>query len=451
MKIIIVGCGKVGETLAMQLSSEGHDITVIDLNAERIEQLSAKGDIMGIVGNGAMHSVQEEAGVNEADLLIAVTESDELNLLCCMIAKKNDKCRVIAKVQNPDYRSEINYLKDELGLAMVINPEYAAAKEIARVLRFPSATKIETFSKGEVELIKFRLEGQCNIIGMSVKEMAMKYGANILVCTVEREDGAYIANGDFVFRARDLVSIVGSPKEASVFFKKINHSTHAVNNAIIVGSSEISEYLCSILDKSGISLKIIDNNLERCEELSSEFERATIIHGDETDQELLIEEGVEMTDAFLTLTKSDEENILLSLFAKNSSNAKIITKINNPEYETIISHLDIDTTIYPKNITSDMIVRYVRAMNNTVGSNVETMYKIIKGKIEASEFAISEGSPVIGVPLSELQLKNDVLVAAILRAGDVIIPHGQDAIQSGDGVIVVTKILGLSDISDILK
>jgi trk system potassium uptake protein TrkA len=451
MKIIIVGCGKVGETLALQLSSEGHDITVIDINGERVDQLSAKGDIMGIVGNGAMHSVQDEAGINETDLLIAVTESDELNLLCCMIAKKNANCRVIAKVQNPDYRSEIPYLKDELGLAMVINPEYAAAKEIARVLRFPSATKIETFSKGEVELIKFRLEEDCNIIGMSVKEMAMKYGANILVCTVERDDAAYIANGDFVFKTRDLVSIVGSPKEASLFFKKINHSTHAVKSTMIIGSSEISEYLCAILNRSGINLKIIDNDLERCEELSAELEHVTVIHADETDHELLVEEGIESTDAFVTLTKNDEENVLLSLFAKNAGKAKIIAKINNPEYESIINHLDLDTTIYPKNITSDMIVRYVRAMSNTQGSNVETMYNIIKGKIEASEFAIGQGAPVIGVPLAQLKFKDDVLIAAILRGGNVIIPHGQDIIEVGDSVIVVTKILGLSDISDILK
>jgi trk system potassium uptake protein TrkA len=220
---------------------------------------------------------------------------------------------------------------------------------------------------------------------------------------------------------------------------------------MIIGSSEISEYLCAILNRSGINLKIIDNDLERCEELSAELEHVTVIHADETDHELLVEEGIESTDAFVTLTKNDEENVLLSLFAKNAGKAKIIAKINNPEYESIINHLDLDTTIYPKNITSDMIVRYVRAMSNTQGSNVETMYNIIKGKIEASEFAIGQGAPVIGVPLAQLKFKDDVLIAAILRGGNVIIPHGQDIIEVGDSVIVVTKILGLSDISDILK
>lgn len=453
MNIIIVGCGQVGETLAAELGGEGNNITVVDLCVEKINSITAKLDVMGVVGNGATHTTLREAGIEAADLLIAVTNSDELNLLCCMIAKRHGKCRVIARVQSPEYNSETAYLKNELGLAMVINPEYAAAQEIARVLRFPAANQIETFAKGRVELLKFRIPDHSMLVGMSVKNVIVKLKCDVLICTVERENTAHIVNGDFVFEKRDLISIIASPKSASDFFKKIGYRGNSIKDAFIIGLGDITYYLCDILKKSGISLKVIDKEPEKCDELAALHERVTVICGDETDQELLIEEGIEKTDAFISLTNSDEKNISLSLSAKNFGRGKIITKINKPEYDSIIKHLDLDTTIYPKNITSDMIVRYVRAMTNTLGSNVETMYTFIKGEVEATEFIVNEGAAVIGIPLSELgpKLKDNMLVAAILRGDKVIIPHGQDMIMAGDAVVIVSKLLGLNDISDILR
>ncbi len=450
MKIIIVGCGQVGETLAAELGGEGNNITVIDLSSTKVNAITSKLDVMGVVGNGATPTIQKEAGIDTADLLIAVTNSDELNLLCCMIAKRHGKCRVIARLQNPEYSSESAYLKDELGLAMVINPEHAAAEEIARVLRFPAANKIETFAKGRVELLKFRLPENSSIIGLSVKDVVIKLRCDVLVCTVERENETYIANGDFVFEGRDVVSIISSPKKAANFFKKINMERHSTKNVIIVGAGETSHYLCETLRKSGMSIKVIDNDLELCENFSSIHEEVTVIHGDETDRELLVEEGISDADAFVAMSDYDEQNIFLSLFAKNSGKVKIVTKINKPEYDDIIKYLDIDTTVYPKSITSDMIVRYVRAMKNLPGSNVETMYNFIKGEVEATEFIVRESSPIIDTPLSKLKFKENVLVAAILRDKSVIIPRGNDMIKPGDAVVIVSKILGLGDISDVI-
>lgn len=452
MNIIIVGCGQVGETLAAELGAEGNDITIVDPVAEKVNAIVSRLDVMGVVGNGATHTTLREAGIEKADLLIAVTGSDELNILCCLIAKRHGRCNVIARIQNPVYNSESSYLQNELGLAMVINPEYAAAEEIARVLRFPAANKIETFAKGRVELLKFRLPQDSMLVGMSVRNVISATKSDVLICTCERENEAYIVNGDFVFEKNDLISVIATPKNAYTFLKKIGIKGGSVGDALILGSGPITYYLCDILRKSGISLKVIDKNPKRCEELASLHREVTVILADETDQELLVEEGIEKADAILSLTESDDENILLSLSAKNYGEGKIITKIDKPEYDDIIRRLEFDTAIYPKIITSDMIARYVRAMQNTLDSDMETMYTFIKDKVEASEFIIKDGSPVVNIPLSELGkvLKKDVLVAAILRGDKVIIPHGQDMILPGDAVVIVSKLLGFDDISDII-
>jgi trk system potassium uptake protein TrkA len=279
MNIMIVGCGKVGQALAEQLNEDGNNITVIDTDAALVGDVSARLDVMGYVGNGATHTLQEEAGIGKTDLLIAVTGSDELNLLCCLIAKKSGNCRTIARVKNPAYSSETNYFKDELGLAMVINPEHAAATEIARVLRFPAAMKIEPFGKGRVELITFKLGKDCPLVGLSVKDAMSKLKVNVLVCTIERGEEAYIANGDFVFEERDVCSIVAEPKAASEFFAKIQMKGNSIKNAMIVGGGVITHYLCEMLEKSGISLKIIEKDLKICQELSGKWHKSTIIHG----------------------------------------------------------------------------------------------------------------------------------------------------------------------------
>lgn len=451
MDIIIVGCGKVGQTLTEQLNDEGNNITVIDTNPEKVRAISARYDVMGVVGNGATHRVQQEAGIDRAELLIAVTGSDELNLLCCLAAKKAGNCKTIARVRDPEYSADASFLKNELGLAMVINPEQAAAAEIARVLRFPSAMKIDTFAKGRVELLKFKLPENSPLVGMSVRQIITTLRCDILVCTVERDDDAYIANGDFVFEEKDIISIIASPKNASDFFKKINYKLHSVKDALIMGGNEITHYLADILLESGIKVKVIEKDRSECDALCTQFPQITVINGDPIEQEILLEEGLSNAGAVLALTAFDEENILLSLFAKKESNAKIVTKLNRIDFDEVIKDLDLDTVIYPKNITSDMIVRYVRSMEGTIGSNMENLYNIIIDKIEAAEFAIQEDSDITGIPLSELKLKENVLIASILRGKKVIIPRGSDTINVGDSVIIVSKHLGLRDITDVLR
>ncbi len=451
MNIIIIGCGKVGETLALQLNENGNYITVVDTDSERVNDVAEHLDVMGVVGNGATHTVQEEAGIEKADLLIAVTGSDELNLLCCLVAKIAGNCRAIARIKNPEYSSEAPYLRDELGLAMVINPEAAAAAEIARVLRFPSAIKIDTFAKGRVELIKFRLPENSRIVGMAVKDVVSKLGCDILFCTVERGEDAYIANGHFVFAGKDVVSIIATPKNASEFFRKIDHAIRPVKDVMVVGGGDLAQYLCRLLGRSGISIKLIDRDPHRCDELCAQLPEVNVICGDGSDRDLLLEEGIKSAASFVALTGQDEENILLSLFAKTAGCGKVVTKINRPDFDDVIRHLDLDSTIYPKRITADIIVRYVRAMKKSAGSNMETLYNVIQGKVEAAEFIVRDGSPVLDIPLMKMPKKPNILIAAIIRDEQVIIPRGGDCILAGDRVVIVSHVMSLNDISDILE
>ncbi len=451
MKIIIVGCGRVGQTLTEKLNADGNDITVIDVSSQKVKTLTSRFDVLGVVGNGATHAAQREAGIDGADLLIAVTNSDELNLLCCLIAKKEGNCQTIARVKNPEYSQETAYLQNELGLAMVINPEYAAAEEIARVLRFPSAIKIEPFGKGKVELVKFRLSPDGLLAGLSVREMMMKFRPDILVCSVERGEEAYIPNGNFVFQGKDVVSIIATPKNANDFFIKIKYKGHSIKDAIVIGGGVITHYLCEILERSNISLKVIEKDLKTCEEISAKWRKTIVINGNASEQELLLEEGLARADAFVALAHHDEENILLSLFAKEAGVKKLVTKINRTDYDRVINRLDLDTVICPKNVVSGEILRYVRATKNSQGSNMETLHNIIEDKVEAAEFIVKDGSPIIGMPLSQLKFKKNVLVASILRDGQVIIPRGHDFIQTGDAVIVITKGLPLENIADVLE
>lgn len=451
MKIIIVGLGKVGATLASQLNEEGNDIIIIDEDAAKVKALSSKYDVMGVIGNGATREVQKEAGVDSADLLIAVTGSDELNLLCCLFAKKSGNCQTIARIKSPEYSTDAAYIKNELGLAMVINPEYAAAQEIARILNFPSAIKIDTFAKGKVEILKVKLPEGSILVGKSVRDVVTKLRCNVLICTVERDGDVFIPKGDFIFEENDLISIVSSPRSAVSFFKKIGYNIQPAKNVIIVGGGNISHYLCEMLEHDGVRAKVIEKNKEICDVLSEKFEKTTIIHGDATDEATMREEGIATTDAFVALGGIDEENILLSLFARNEGSQKIITKINRIEYNDVIDRLDLGSIIYPKHITADLILRYVRARKNRHGSNMETLYNIIKGKVEAIEFSIGNNSPLIGKTIAELEVNENVIIAAILRGRSVIIPRGQDSFSAGDSVVIVTKDLTLHNLTDALK
>ena len=451
MNIIIVGCGKVGRVLTEQLNEPGNNITVVDINGARATDVAERYDVMQVAGNGATRAVLEEAGIKKADLLIAVTGSDERNLLCCLMAKKAGGCQTIARVRSPQYDADVRYLKEELGLAMVINPEFAAAGEIARVLRFPSAIKIDTFVKGKIELLKFKLPEDSPLCGMQVREISPKLHCDVLVCTVERDDDAFIAYGDFRFEARDVISIIADPKSAYNFFKRINYKAKPVDDVLIAGGGDITHYLCQILEKDGIGITVIEKDEERADLLSDRFSNVNVIHADAINQEVLMQENIDKTDAFVSLTNIDEENILLSLFAKSVSDGKIVTKINRIDFDTVIDHLDLDTIIYPKNLTSDFIVRYVRAMNKTIGTNLETLYQIIKGKVEAAEFIVKTDSALTAAPLMQLKLRDGVLVAAIVRNGKVLIPRGSDTIQQGDSVVIVTNHLGLHDMNDLLQ
>ncbi len=450
MKIIIVGCGKVGETLAAVLSQEGNDITIIDKRETAVDNLCNQYDIMGYVGNGASYSVQLEADIKHTDLMIAVTGSDELNLLCCLISKMAGNCHTIARVRNPEYGNEMSYIKEELGLAMVINQELTAASEISRVLKFPSAIEIDTFAKGRAELLRFRIPDNSILHDMTLSDLHSKLKCNVLVCTVERQGQAIIPKGDYTLMAGDVISVVAAARDEIAFFRKIGIPANQVKSVMIVGGGDIAFYLAKILLSVGIQVKIVERRLERCEELSELLSKATIIRGDGSSRQLLEEEGIGQTEGFVALTDFDEENVFLSLYAKKRGVRKVVTKVNRLVFDEVIENLDLDTVIYPRDLTAEYILQYVRAMKNSIGSNVETLHRIIDNKAEALEFLIRDNFRGRDIPLQELPIKPDVLVACINHKGQIILPRGRDVMRQGDTVIIITAKKGLNDINDIL-
>ena len=450
MKIIIVGCGKVGTTLAEQLNRENHDITLIDCDSEALQSISDSTDVMSVTGNGAVYQVQMEAGIKEADLLIATTNSDELNMLCCLIAKKAGNCHTIARIRNPEYSAEINYIREELNLSLAINPELAAAREIARLLRFPNAIKIELFAKGRIELLKFLIPKDSILDRMKVMDVVSRLKSNVLICAVERGDNVVIPDGNFEMRGGDKISFIAPHADCADFFRKAGIENNTVNSAMFVGGGKLTVYLAKALADTKIKIKIIEQDEERCRILSEILPHAMIIHGDGSDQKLLLEEGIRQTEAFASLTVFDEENILLSLYAASQSGAKLITKVNKIAFENVINSLNLGSVIYPKMLTADIILQYVRAMQNSMGSNIETLYKIVADKAEALEFRVRGDSPVLGIPLEKLRTRNNLLVACINRNGRIIMPRGKDTLEAGDTVIIVTTHTGLNDLKDIL-
>ena len=450
MKIIIVGCGKVGTTLAEQLNRENHDITLIDCDSEALQSISDSTDVMSVTGNGAVYQVQMEAGIKEADLLIATTNSDELNMLCCLIAKKAGNCHTIARIRNPEYSAEINYIREELNLSLAINPELAAAREIARLLRFPNAIKIELFAKGRIELLKFLIPKDSILDRMKVMDVVSRLKSNVLICAVERGDDVVIPDGNFEMKGGDKISFIAPHAECADFFRKAGIENNTVNFAMFVGGGKLTVYLAKALADTKIKIKIIEQDEERCRILSELLPHAMIIHGDGSDQKLLLEEGIRQTEAFASLTGFDEENILLSLYAASQSRAKLITKVNKIAFENVINALNLGSVIYPKMLTADIILQYVRAMQNSMGSNIETLYKILADKAEALEFRVRGDSPVLGIPLEKLRTRNNLLVACINRNGRIIMPRGKDTLEAGDTVIIVTTHTGLNDLKDIL-
>ncbi len=450
MKIIIVGCGKVGYVLTEQLTKEGHDITLIDKDDEKLTRVSSNMDVYCVNGNGTSYETQLEAGIKDTDLLISVTDSDEINMLCCLIAKKVGNCKTIARVRKPEYDFEVNFLKEELGLSMSINPEMTAAAEMSRLIQYPKALDVETFVKGRVTLIKVAVTKDSPLDGLVIKDIASVAGKRTLACIVDRNKELTIPNGDFQLKEGDIVSLILPVEESNSFFKKMKIKSSPIKSVMIAGGGTTSYYLAKQLSKTGVSVKIIEEDKKRCEELSELLPDAMIINGSCIDKDLLLSEGITETDALAALTDLDEENILLTLYAKKVGKCKTMTKIDKLTFGEVMSDLEMDTVVSAKAITAAYIIRYVRAMQNSYGSKVQTLHRLYDGQVEALEFRITNNAKVIEKSLYELNLKKNLLICCISRKGKIITPSGQDMLMPGDGVIIVTTNTGLQDIDDIL-
>ncbi len=452
MDIVIIGDGKVGHKLAMQLSGEKYNVTLIDKSEKKLRDAVNEMDVSCVVGDGASADIQRQADVPGADLVIACASTDEMNLFCCLLARKLGAKQTIARVRNPIYHNQIDLLKEDLKLSMAVNPERALAGEISRVLIFPSAAKIETFAKGRVELVEVTYPSHSSIEGLSLSELYKKHQIKMLVCAVQRGGEVYIPDGNFVPQAGDKINIAASHQEIERFLKLTNGMRDKAKNVMICGGGRVAYYLGSQLLELGMQVKIIEMDEKRCMELCDLLPKATIIHGNATDHELLEEEGISKADAFVTLTGMDEENIIMSMYAKTRNVPKVVTKVNDEGLQSMVDQLGMESVVSAKNVTANVITSYVRAMRNSMGSaNVETVYKLIGGKIEALEFRIREKTKYTGVPLKDLRLKINHLVACIVRNRRIIIPGGNDTLEVGDNVIVISMEQGLEDLQDIMR
>ena len=451
MKIVIIGDGKVGHKLAIQLSEENYDITLIDQNEGKLKEALNEMDIFCITGNGADAEIMKQADVPRADLVIACASTDEMNMLSCLIARRLGAKHTIARVRNPIYYRQIGMLKEDLQLSMAVNPELAASNEILRILLFPEANKVETFMKGRVELVEYALGSDQPLTDLSLAEVYRKFQIKILVCAVKRGKEVYIPDGNFVLREGDRIHIAAGHQDLKTFFKSLGRKNAKVKKVIICGGGHVCFYLAAQLLKVGMQVKIIERNEKRCEELCELLPKATILHGNAADHDLLLEEGIGDADAFVALTGMDEENIIMAFFAKTIGVPKIIAKVNEDMRAQMIEGLGIDSIVSAKSATADEIMGYVRARNNSYSSaNVETMYHLVQGKVEALEFIIKKECEYTQMSLKDLPIKKNNLIACIGRKRDVIIPNGDDHLEAGDSVIVVTKDHIVSSFRDIL-
>ena len=453
MKIIIVGVGKVGLALTKHLSRE-NKVTIIDQNPQLVDNIINIYDVMGVCGNGASYDVQKEAEADKADLLIATASSDEINILTCLVAKKLGIPHTIARIRNPEYEKQLRFMREELGLSMSINPEKATAREIARVLRFPAAMKLESFSKGRLELVEYRLPENSALHGMRLSDLYRNIRVRVLICAVSRREETYIPSGDFVLQAGDKIYLTAAPHELELFFRHLGVFRGRASSVMIVGASKLCYYLASQLIDMGMSVKIVDQNRQRCVEMGERLPKALVIVGDGTDSELLQEEGISQTDAFVAITGLDEANILMSMSAaRQSRDCKVVAKINRRSLMELVSTEGmIDSVVSTGAVTTELILKYIRAMKNATGSQVKTLHRIVDEKVEALEFGIKENYSFVGVPLRDLRIKSGILVAGIVRrSGRIVIPTGDDVINQGDDVIVVATDTGIQDIRDIFQ
>lgn len=451
MKIIIIGDGKVGYKLARQLSTEKYDVVLIDSDEKKLRFATDHLDIACVAGNGADAEVLKQADIAHADLAIACTSEDECNMLSCLIARKLGARHTIARVRNPIYYRQIGLLKEDLHLSMAVNPELIVADEISRLLIFPDASQIETFVKGRMELLELPVSANGVLEGMRLSDMYKKFQIRLLVCAVERGEDVRIPDGEYVLKAGDRLHIAASHKDLERFFKANGKRREKIKKVIICGGGRVGYYLAAQLSTLGMQVKIIEENARRCEELCELLPKATIINGDATDHDLLVEEGVEEADAFVALTGMDEENIILSLYAKSQNVDKIVAKVNEDRRARMVEEFGIDSIVSVKTATADAIMSYVRARKNSQASaNIETMYQLVDDKVEALEFIIKSATEYTGIPLKDLALKPNNLIVCIGRKRQIILPSGEDCIEVGDSVVVITMEKHIEDIRDIM-
>lgn len=452
MNIIISGCGKIGTTVIGSLVAEGHNIIAIDNNPDVINEITNIYDVMGICGNGVDSDVLEEACPKDADLFVSIAGSDELNMLSCLLARKMGVKNTIARIRTPEYNDKsLGFLRKHLELSMAINPERLAAHEVFNLLKFPSAVKIEPFTHRYLEMIELKLRENSFLDNVKLSELRTKFNAKVLVCCIQRGEEVFIPDGNAILKSGDKIGIIASHTELQKLFKGVGHLQKPAKDVIILGGSRVAYYLAEMLTNIGTSVKIIEKDEKTCELLSELLPKATIIHGDGATQEVLLEEGLLTTDAFVALTGIDEENILLSIFAEANKVPKVIAKVNREELAAMADNLGLDTTVSPKKIVSDLLIRYARALENSVGSNVETLYKLMDGKAEALEFNAKEDSRITGIELKDLKIKKNILIGGIIRDRKTIIPGGTDMILEGDKVVVISANHRLQDLTDILE
>ena len=453
MKIVIVGCGKIGSTILDSLVEEGHDVVGIDTDEKVVNEMMNMYDIMGVCGSGTDYAMLQEAGADNAEIFIAATSLDELNMISCFMAKKMGARHTIARIRNPEYNLEnLGFLKQQLDLSMALNPESLAAVEMFNILQLPYAVKIQTFSQRNFEIIEMIIKEGSALAGMKLMDLRNKFKAKFLICVVQRGEEVYIPSGTFELQAGDKIGLTASIPEIQKLMRSLGLGNKKARNVMILGGSKIAYYLARMLLASGNGVKIIEQSHEKCEELSASLDKAVIIEGDGAQQELLLEEGLNTIDAFVALTGMDEENILISIFAATQKVPTVISKINRNELASMAAKLGLDCIISPKRIVSDVIVRYARALENSRGSNVETLYNIMDDKAEVLEFNVKGDFKQANIPLRDLELKKNILIAGIIRDRKPIIPSGDDCIMKNDKVIVVVASdQRLNDLSDIVK
>ena len=449
MHIIIVGLGKLGMTMTKQLVNEGHSVSVVDTNNDKLTKAVDAYDVMGVWGNGATVETLEEAGASKAKLIIAATASDEMNILCCLIANRMGTENTIARVRNPDYAEQMQFLRNELGLSMIVNPEYETANEISRIIRFPSAANLDSFARGKIEIARIRIHSDNMLCDMPIYDIRKKCKAKVIVCAVQRDDEVFIPSGNFILRCDDTISITGTRSELSHFMKQTGVYKQKVKNVMIIGGGRIAYYLSKLLSDTGRNIKLIEQNHDRCYQLSDMLPDITVIHGDGTDQDLLDEQGLEYQDALVSLTGIDEENIIVSMYAESKGINKVITKVNRHSY-SILNDIGLETVVSPQIVAGNLVTRYVRALHNSAGnSQIQTLYKLVGGKVEAVEFIVPENAGYENIPFKDLQFLPNLIIGCIIRNGKIIFPGGDDVMKADDHIIVVTAGRILEDIHDI--